>query len=470
MSLRTMSIRQYILLIFMVGLLTRLLVFAYIAHEPMKFYTYDSDGYDRRAQNLLRYGMLASEAQPPLTPDLDRTPVYPAVLAAAFAVFGHVPAAAILLQIVLGSLTGVFAFLLAREFQFTPVVGLIAGLIVAVDPVSLMTANRLLTETLFTMLLVAGTWTVVRFWNTPGLAWLLLASILFALTALTRPISQVLPFALVPLFLLASRHGQLRRPLLYGLMFVVLSTALTYSWAYRNYRMTGVFTLSTISDTNLIYYRARAVLAEVEGLSQDEAWSRLEQRIDQTAQQQGMTTEEKVQLQRTEAIAIFRAYPVETAKMFVKGVGRLLVDPGYTISCTLLDRTTTAFDCFPGKSSMNEPGLLGKAIGKIGTMTVVQQFALLWSTLLLAFVYTTALVGIGQLVRQRRWLLLTLLLIMIGYFVLLAAGAEANSRFRIPTMPFFALLSGVGASVLGRWHATRGQRTIAFAPSLKSQQ
>src|SRR5262245_54223395 len=72
--------------IFATALVLRLLIFAYVAHDPRKFYTYDSDGYDRRAMNVLRYGVFASEAQPPLAPDLERTPVYPALLAAIFAI------------------------------------------------------------------------------------------------------------------------------------------------------------------------------------------------------------------------------------------------------------------------------------------------------------------------------------------------------------------------------------------------
>ncbi|HEY0604215.1 MAG TPA: glycosyltransferase family 39 protein [Herpetosiphonaceae bacterium] len=450
---RISNLRWTMGLIVLAAIVLRLLVFAYIAHEPRKFYTYDSDGYDRRAMNLLRYGVFASEKEPPLTPDLDRTPVYPVMIAGVFAVAGHTPGAVILLHILLAGVTALLTFMLARELGLPSSVGVLAALIFAVDPLSIMTTNYLLTETLFTTLLVGSVWAVVRFWNSGLWRWLLLSAVLVALTSLTRPISQFLPIAMLPLFVLAARKGQRRLWLAAGAVFAVLSLALTYTWAVRNYNATGLFTLSTISDTNLIYYRARAVLAEAEGTSQDQAWDKLEARINQIAAERGLSTAETIDLQREEALAIFTRYPGLTVKMLAKGVGRLLFDPGYTITCAQLDRQSTAFDCFPGRSSMNEPGLVDKALGRLGQMSLVQQFTLFFSTILLGVVYLSAALGTLRLFRERRWLILGLLFLLIAYFVGLSAGGEANSRFRIPVVPFLAILAGTGLTSLRAWSA-----------------
>jgi 4-amino-4-deoxy-L-arabinose transferase-like glycosyltransferase len=453
--------------LFLAALAVRLLVFVLIAHEPRKFYTYDSDGYDRRAMNLLRYGQFASEAEPPLTPDLDRTPVYPLYLAAVWGVLGHQPWAAILLQLVLGSLTAAAVFLLARELRLPPVAGFVAGLIVALDPVSAMNANRLLTETLFTLLVVVGVWLLVLGWTaeradareaaesrTSPSAFsafsAILAAVVLALAALTRPISQFLPLVLLPLFVVMARRAGWRRALVSAALFLVVSMGLTYTWAARNYVQTGLFTLSTISDTNLVYYRARAVLADVERISQDEAWARLEAQVNAAAPPGVASPAELVTVQRRIALEIFREHPVETLAMLAKGAGRILADPGYTITCTLLDPTTTAFDCFPGRSSMNEPGLLGQAAARVGEMRPPQVFALAWSTILLAALYAAACAGAWGLVRERRWLALALLALLIAYFIGLAAGAEANSRFRLPALPFIALVAGYGMHLLLR--------------------
>ena len=86
------------------------LVFGFIAHDPRKFYTYDSQGYELRALNLLRHGVFSSDERAPFAPDLRRTPIYPAFVAAVYAVVGQRPDAVALLQIVLGSLAALLAF------------------------------------------------------------------------------------------------------------------------------------------------------------------------------------------------------------------------------------------------------------------------------------------------------------------------------------------------------------------------
>lgn len=456
--------------LFLAALVLRLLLFAFIAPEPRKFYTYDSDGYERRAMNLLRYGQFASEAAPPLTPDLDRTPVYPLYLAAVFGLAGRQPWLAVLLQLLLGSLTAAAAYLLARELRLPHRAGLLAGLAVALDPVSALSATRLLTETIFTLLVVLGALLLVRHLQTLGPGWGLAAAGALALAALTRPIAQFLPLALLPLYAFAEWRAGRRAALAGAALFLAVSLVLTYSWAYRNYRVAGIFTLSTISDTNLVYYRARAVLADVERISQDEAWARLEAEV-AAAAPAGATPAELVAAQRRIALAIFRAHPVETVEMLLKGVGRIFVDPGYTLICTALDPTTTAFDCFPGASSMNEPGLLGKALGRAAQMSPAQLLALGWSAALLGALYCGGLLGAAAMLRERRWLALALLLLLVGYFVGLAAGAEANSRFRIPALPFIALIAGHGAHTLLSWLQARyGARAPTGRAALRGKQ
>jgi 4-amino-4-deoxy-L-arabinose transferase-like glycosyltransferase len=441
--------------LFVVALALRLLIFGLIAHEPRKFYTYDSDGYERRALNILRYGQFASEAQPPLTPDLDRTPVYPLYLAAFYGPLGVQPWAPILAQLAIGALAAPLLYLLARELRLPHLAGVLAALVIALDPVSAMNANRMLTETIFTTVVVAAIWALLGFLNTRRLGWVVASAALLGLAALTRPISQFLPLALVPLFVPLLRRPEGRRHAALALgLFLALSLGLTYSWAVRNYRVSGLFTLSTISDTNLIYYRARAVLAEVDGTSQDEAWEKLQAQVALAAGPEP-TPGEVIAAQRHIALDLFRQHPVETAVMLLKGVARTFGDPGYTISCTLLDRSSTSFECFPGKSSMNEPNMVAKAINRVVAMTPVQVLSLAWSATLLLATYVSALVGGVGLLRQRRWLALLVPLLLIAYMVGLSAGAEANSRFRVPALPFLALLAGHGAFLLLSWRAAR---------------
>lgn len=441
------------LTIFLTGLALRLAVFAYIVHIPGKFFTFDSSEYDLRALNLLHDHVFSGQLHAPFTADLLRTPLYPLLLAAVYAIAGHVLAIAVLVQIVLGSLTGVLTFVLASsELKLTSRAAGLAGLAVAADPVSIMTSNQVLTETLFVLLLVVALILLARYWRTRAVRWAVAAAVVLAVDALVRPIGQYLPLALLPLFPALAGRGRRRGTLAVGLLFVVVSGSLIGAWAYRNYRAAGVFTVSNISDTNLIYYRAREVLADAHHISQDAAWAQLQSYIDTTSARRHLTLAQTFDLERSTAFAIFKQYPRLTALMTLKGAARMLADPGYSIACTLLDPRHTAYHCIEGsQANMDEPGALHRAVIGFKSMSKIQQGALVWSALLLMLVYTCAIAGTIRCARRRRWLAPALLLVAVAYFVAVSSGGETTSRFRIAIWPLVTILAGVGAdAVLAR--------------------
>ena len=224
-----MSQKNFLLifiLIFVMAFVPRLLVFTYIgSYYPRLFYTFNSKGYVTLASNMLNLGVFSSETIAPFTPNLFRTPIYPLMLAAVFATLGT-EIAVIMLQLIIGSTTALLVFLLARELRLSPIAGLVAACLIAVDPVSILLSNRLLTETLFTQVLIASLCLLARYRNKKQLRWLIASAIVLALAALTRPIAQVLPLALLPLFAIAAKEARLRTLLSSGLLFVVISTLL----------------------------------------------------------------------------------------------------------------------------------------------------------------------------------------------------------------------------------------------------
>ncbi len=458
--------RTCLILLIVVAVAARLSVLIYLGfEEPRYFFTYDSDGYVIRATNLLQYGAFSGDTEPPLAPDLKRTPIYPLLLAGVLGLSRQITAI-IVLQILLGSLTVLFAYLMARELRFSARAGLLAALLLAVEPVSVLLTNQLLSETLFTMALTAGIWLLVCYWRREKLGWLVASAIVLALTALTKPIAMFLPLALLPLFALARSKERLRAVFTAGLIFVVISGVLTFSWAYRNHRVGGVFTLSTIADTNLYYYRAQAVLAQAENLNADTARTRLVDEIESAAGQRSLTEGERLALQRRVALEILSKHPGLTVSTMVKGSARLLFDPGYTLVCTLLDLETTSFECFPGTATMLEANVLQKALDKVFDMTFVQQLTLLGSMVLLGVLYLGAALGMVFLALERNWTALGLLLVVSLYFLILSAGAESTYRFRAPIIPFFAVLAGAGYdSLLTRVQA----RLVAPAAKTRSQ-
>jgi 4-amino-4-deoxy-L-arabinose transferase-like glycosyltransferase len=332
---------------------------------------------------------------------------------------------------------------------------LIAAGLVALEPVSVLLCNQLLTETLFTLELVTGLWLLTRYWRAEKVRYLIASAVVLAATALTRPIAQFLPLALLPLFAITAKQKRLRAVLTTGLLFVLVSGMLISAWAYRNHRTSGVFTLSTIADTNLLYYRARAVLAEAENTSTRAAMLKLRAEMDAATAQHNLTPAEKIAHQRRLALKVFRQYPVLTGTMLAKGAARLLLDPGYSIVCTLLDLESTDFECIPGGETMLASNSLEKAVDRFGAMTIVQQLVLLWSLFLLGLIYLGTAVGVSRLVHKRNWTTLAILATVILYFVILSVGGETTYRFRAPIVPFIAVLASAGYAMLITRHRGR---------------
>jgi 4-amino-4-deoxy-L-arabinose transferase-like glycosyltransferase len=366
------------------------------------------------------------------------------MMTAVYAVTGHAPEIVIFFQLLLGSATSALTLLLARALRFSTVVGVAAALVAALDPVSAMTSNLLLTETLFTALLTTALALIALHWHFSGLRWLVAGAVLLGLAALVRPVSQFLPLVLAPVVLAASYRRGARAGLIAVVLFLAISMGITYSWAYRNYQASALFTLSTVSDTNLVYYRAREVLASAEGIGQEEAKHRLEAMVTASAPGRALTPSETAAIEQQQALAVFREHPVQTIAMLGKGAARIFVDPGYSTTCTLLDPSNTSMECFEGEATMNDSGVIGRIAARFLQMTAVQQFVLIWSIVLSAAVYLCATLGVVGMIRERRWYPSALLVVVFGYLVLLSAGSEAYSRFRIPMVPLLAIAAGAG--------------------------
>jgi hypothetical protein len=442
------------------ALALRLGLFLFMVHDDRKFYAGDTNSYELPALNLLNHGVFSSEPRPPYTPELSRTPGYPAYLALVYGLFGRRPALAIAGQILLGSLSVWLTYWLARQCGLPAGAGLLAAALMAVDFMTNMEVVSLLTETVFTALLLASLCLLLRYCGAPRWPWLLASAGLIALAALTRPIAQALPLLLLPVFWLAAPVARRRAALLAGLTFAGLSLGLINVWAARNYARSGDWTLSTIADDNLLYYRARDVLAEVQGRPQDEVWSDLEREVNQVTADRRLSVADTSAYMRQRALGVFLHYPAATARMTLAGLARILADPGFSRVCTVLNPASETYDCVPGRGTMNGTGVLQTAWIVWSGFSWLQRAALAWGVIGLAATYGLGVLGALALIRNRRLLAALLLIGLVVFFCGLSAGAEANARFRVVVMPMLAILAGQGGLALRAFVAARRARTF----------
>ncbi len=263
-----------------VGAFLRLALFAAAASGSSSrfFYVPDSFDYDLLARRLVTHARFSRDDKAPFHAEILRTPAYPVLLAAIYAVAGPRPlpgppspgpegaATDHRVEVVAAALAGVLlsaaAIVLVRRAarEWLPgSSGRLAALLVALDLGAAAYGCFLLTEALFVVLLLLALTSLGRLQrrDTPRDVaartgddgrHAFAVGFLLGLATLCRPIALGLPVALA--------LGRTRRQaalLLSGAALVVAP------WVARNGLSAGLWSVSSVGSVNLLYHRASAV-------------------------------------------------------------------------------------------------------------------------------------------------------------------------------------------------------------------
>ena len=367
--------------------------------------------------------------EPYLRASVVRTPVYPALMALVFAVRDSI-GLLVLLQLVVGAatacLTAHFAYRIAGARA-----GLLAGLVVALDPVSIIHANEVMTETLFTLVFLAAAFALWRS-VTGAWRWALASGALFALATLTRPVALfVFPVVLIVAAVTAKR----RRMLTAAALAVVFALPVGL-WIVRNDQAASYPGISLIEDVNLLYYRAAGAIS----LDTGKPIGRVRRHLQNEARRRmgpSPTVGEEGATYRRMAIREIKAHPVGFINETARGASRILFGPGGT---TWEQLRTGSDDAGGSPGRLVELVLLGELVALL----------------------VGAAAGVWALVKKGRSRLVGVIVIVPLSLVAISAGQEAYSRFRMPVAPFPAILLGVGVAY---FDPRSRQRLRALAPA-----
>ena len=390
----------------------RLGVFLVAVSHPQRFYSLDDRDYIGLATHLHAGYLTGSGFW--FDAGLRRPPVYPLVIRGVYDVFGRHYAPVIVLQLAIGIATVGLVYWLARLFLTTRA-ALVAALLLAIDPASIVFTNQLLTETLFAFLLTLAT-TLIVLARRRGEPWLIAAAgLVLGLAVLTRPVAQYLPLVLVPLLLLLPAGGRRRTSL-------VLSAALVFGfaipvggWLIRNHARTSVATISTIDGYDMLHYRAVGALVE-SGMTPSDARGLTDKELAPLVHG-GDNAAEVSRIQLRLGLRIVRAHPVDAAKSWARGIGKLLVGPARSETSILLT----------GRQSSHASWF----------RALVFVDALVTIAIVLAATCGVVLLLFRRLDAPDLWILAAISL----YLIVISGGPETYSRFRVPVAPLLAVLA-----------------------------
>ena len=382
--------------------------FVYLYFSNGDFYYPDSFTYLAPARSLL-HGLGFVDASGAI--ETIRTPGYPLLLA----LFGARTLPVIIFQHLVnaGLAIGIYLLVLYRADRRP---ALIASLLFSLDVPTIHYSNKLLTETIFTALLYV---IFVLALQRPRL---IVIGLLTGVLVMIRPIALFYFVALGFYFLVR------RIPKRQLLIFVAVALALPGAWALRNRVRTGVFTISSIGDFNLLTYRAAGALAiEDEGdfrkAVADEEQA-LTDEVDDAIQAElhipdagELPDAVRGSYYRKYAWRIIREHPVSFVQLTTRGL--------------LVNLFDSDWDAIWVVSPMS-PDVLELALGAIPIVIVV-----------------LAIAGTIFLARYDRSMAL-LIALTVAYFIGISAGGEAESRFRVPVVPQLAIAAAMGVEAIRR--------------------
>ena len=215
--------------------------------HPAIYLVADMIGYNEAAMSLLQDGQFRVKG----VVSASRPPVYPYFLMVIYYIFGHHFLIARLMQAVAGALITTLVFSIGKD-MFDRKIGALAGIIYAFYPASWAMGDMLLTETLFTFLMLLSVKFMMRIPQMRS-PWVIFWAGLFAGGAtLTR--TAFMPFTVfvllgVAVFKFSSPKIISRYALMAVIFFLVI-----FPWMLRNNYTHGLITLNPKSGTDFYMY------------------------------------------------------------------------------------------------------------------------------------------------------------------------------------------------------------------------
>ena len=250
--------RKALFTLLAIALLLQILIVAFL---PNIADAGDTKQYWSIATNLKHTGHYSFDG---VNPTRMRQPLYPLFLAGVRAVFGDSFLPVQIVQIVLNLLTIVVMYLLVMEIWNKRVAFLFLLLMAFYVPL-LMTSVTIMTESLFTLLLVASIYFLVLAMKEQH-KWLALASgIAVGLGIITRPVVLPLPVVLIAVLCLPFFRLQplWRKMVLPSTLVAIGCISVLLPWGIRNQQQFGEFTFVSSESGYNLWLNAEAKVQDI---------------------------------------------------------------------------------------------------------------------------------------------------------------------------------------------------------------
>ncbi len=422
---------QIFLWILTISLAVKLMLWLFILlTDSTSFLDKDSKGYQNIAMALLKTGMYAPSPERSQEPETNRTPGYPIFLAVLYGTILVDPSIAILAQIVISTVSVALVYWIALSL-WGEKTALLAALLFLLDMGFLAFSLKLLTETLFSFLLLCLLAMLIpALQPTQSGKFAFLTGLFLALATMVRPVGYYL---IVPLligfFLVGLRNHQGWRSLRAPAYFLFPFLLIVGGWQTRNYLLTGYGTFSRIQG-DLFLKKSAEIIAARDKITFEDAYKRID---DEQKKRFGSPDEKSLEkidhFRIKEGPLYLLKYPSYYLKREARRSVRVFVPAGYKMIYLF------------GGLKRKPLGDLGRpSAKKFVDQRVVRHSVLflfkIFMLLHLFLLYAGALIALwlGWKKRPVRAIHIFYAVIFL-YFLVISLAIGFRSRFLLPAMP-----------------------------------
>ncbi len=192
----------------------------------------DSPGYMLLAKNLVEHGTFSFSSSIPFKPVNFRTPGYPFFLAIIY-LFFHSFVPAIFFGAVIAAFAAPLVYLIAREI-FSESKAFAVGILTALEPMGLFLGVSILTEGIFTPVLLLFAYCFIRYLKTTKSFYLWYSGALLGAATLIRPIMFYFWPFVIPFILYKEHIFDRRLVLKRTFVFIIIFFLVLSPWLIRN--------------------------------------------------------------------------------------------------------------------------------------------------------------------------------------------------------------------------------------------
>lgn len=238
--------KRFLICLFLAALSIRLFLIAFIPEHKSIFP--DSVGYIAISKNIIEgKGFTLDDNHKAL-----RMPLYPLFLAMHRILFGNDLLPVKIMQAILGAISCLFVFLLAKML-LNDIVGKIAGVILAVHPYIAFSTILILTETLAIFLILLEVILIVFAIKKKSLLYICYAGLVGGLVSLLHPGHFLSWILILPAFTLTIKNKVYLNLKLAATLFIVFNILPIVPWTLRNYLIFDRFIPLTTSLGYALY-------------------------------------------------------------------------------------------------------------------------------------------------------------------------------------------------------------------------